>query len=136
MSNRVSKEITLIDGVVLNSEADVEAEYSLSAYEADRIAQVLADADGRAFLLIENSASNGTPAFTLAGIEYSIDGSNFETWQSFGPVDMDGNGAPDGPELTQPFPRTATKLKLTMGGSAPDGSNYLTSTIKLRLERA
>ena len=135
MSNRVSKEITILDAVLCDSEADVEGALDLTERQADRISQVMASPGGRAVILFSTSTVTGTPAFTITGIEYTIDGTNFRTWRSFAPVDINAAGELVGPEITAPFPATATKIRYVMGGSAPDGSNKLVLTSKMRLER-
>lgn len=122
--------VSILDGAVCDSEADVEAVYTINPSKVAQLIESLRD--GSVHCRVLGATTVGSPSFTLTAIEASIDGTNYYTWVTFGTaVTCSGDG-----ELglrpiaaTNPIDHRTTKLRLVMGGSAPDGSNYLTLTV-------
>jgi hypothetical protein len=124
--------IPILNAAVVNSEATVEAAYSVTPCEVMNAIEALKD--GSIHVRVLGATMTGSPDFTITGIEGSIDGTLYYTWITFGTA-VTVNAAT---ELglrpiadTNPLDHRTTKLRCVMGGSAPDGSNYLTLTVQV-----
>lgn len=128
--------IALINGVACKAEATVEAAYTLSATQADRLVEALQY--GTAHIRVLCASETGTCPFTLTALEFSIDGTNYATLRTFDTaIDCTANGEKALTPINgyaQVSDHRITKLRFVMGGSAPDNSNYITVTAQLVLQ--
>lgn len=126
------KLLTLINAVLAQSEAAVEAVLDLTNRANDTTNLEKASCAGKIILDVLSSAKVGAPAYTISGLEVSYDGTNYVLAQ--GTLGIDPCTTPGQFHVQITFPLIGVrKLRLVMAGSAPDGSNYVTLTAQLRM---
>jgi hypothetical protein len=134
-SMRIQEVLDILSAVVCDSEADIEAAVTITETQATRLCDALQF--GTAHLRVLCATEGGTCPFTLTGMEFSIDGTLFATLRTFDTaVDCTAEGEKPLTPINgyaQVADYRTTKLRLVMGGSAPDGSNKITVTAQLVL---
>lgn len=115
-----------LDGsTLITSEALLETATTLSEEEAEILAKAIVS--GQAHLEVFQSATAGSLSATITAIEFSIDGTNYATLVTFGSattLSADGQKALQKINLsTVCGDHRITKVRLVMGGSAPDSNN-------------
>jgi len=133
---RTTKVINILNAIVCDSEADIETAKALTPDEAMCLAEAMQY--GSAHLRTLCASETGSAPFTLTGLEFSIDGTNYATLRTFDTA-VDCTAAGEKPLATvNGYALSAdyrtTNLRLVMGGSAPDGSNKITVTAQLVLQ--
>jgi hypothetical protein len=125
--------ITILNAIVCDSEADIETAKTITPEEARDLVEGLAR--GLVHLRVLCATEVGTCPFTLTGLEFSIDGTLYATLRTFDTaVDCTAVGEKALTPINgyaQVADYRSTKLRLVMGGSAPDGSNKITVTAQL-----
>jgi hypothetical protein len=128
--------IKILDAIVCDSQADIETAKNITAGEAQALAEALMY--GSAHLRVSLSTLVGTPPSTLANLKATIDGTNYCILRTFDTAVVMTAAAempltPINGYAQVSDPRF-TKVKLGMGGSAPDGSNKITATVELVIQ--
>lgn len=133
---RSTEVITILDAIVCDSQAEIETAKTITPEEAAKLAEALMY--GSAHLRVLLATLVGTPPSTLDTLKASIDGTNFCILRTFDTAVVMTAAAemPLTPinGYAQVSDYRFTKLKLGMGGSAPDGSNKITATVQLVLQ--
>ena len=126
---KVRTVIPLLDEKVCDSDGDVVAAYTLAHGQHKQLAEAMVR--GQVHLRVVCATKVGTPAFTLTGIEASIDGTNYVTLIELEPISCADEGEQQLQAICAPFDVRTKKLRFTRGGDAPDGSNKMTVTAEL-----
>lgn len=133
MTPKSTRVIKILDAIVVKSEALIETAKAIDAVEARDLAAAIANTTASCHLRLTAATKVSSPSFTITGIEFSIDGTNFATLCTFASaVTIDAAGE----KVLSPVNASVadfrtTKLRLVMGSSAPDGSNYITLTAEV-----
>lgn len=119
-------QVPILNEVECDAEADVEAVLDLTS-------TVLGATLGpgwwamveRVMFHLIASGKSGSPSFTIDSISRSLDGTNYETWQSFAPISITANGvaAPVGIALP---PGPIQKLRLDSTVTTLSASHKIT----------
>lgn len=95
-------------GTACTTEAHLEATKALTAAQARDIAYAIAQ--GRVILMVYGSG-DASSTVTLDSLQYSVNGTDYKTWVTFGTAITVGDGELAGPEITTAFPADATKIR-------------------------
>lgn len=128
--------IDILTAIVCDSEADIETPKALTYAQARELVEALQY--GSAHLRTLLATKVGSPVFTFTALQFTIDGTNYATLKTF---DDAVACSAEGEKALAALNGYAAlsdariaKVRLVMGGSAPDGSNKITATVQLVLQ--
>jgi len=128
--------ITLLNNVKCDATGDVTTAYALTDDDRAALIGATQNINGYCIMQVQGTGVSGSgtpvPSITLTGVLYSVDGTNYATWQTIsGTPVISGTGITGQAWISSPVNPNTTHIKLASSAETLSASDFVYVTVKL-----